>query len=78
MRQGGERIRGEVSPAELPRRLGGLGALPNVDAIEAAPHIPGDQKVRYRGAVFNQLLDKVKLRRGSMLRDEFLRYANRG
>ena len=74
----GERIRGEVNPAELTQRLGGLGALPNVNAIEEAPHIGGDQKVRYRGAVFNRLLDKVQLRRGSMPRDEFLHYANRG
>ena len=74
----GERIRGEVNPAELTQRLGGLGALPNVNAIEEAPHIRGDQKVRYRGAVFNRLLDKVQLKRGSMPRDEFLHYANRG
>ena len=57
----GERIRGELDPVDITRRLGALAGAQNVDAIEMQPLIAGDQEVRYRGAVFNQLLEKVKL-----------------
>ena len=62
----GERIRGEVDPVQLVRRLEGVAAQQNVNVTEATPHIVGDQEVRFRGVTYNKLADEVQLGRGSM------------
>jgi hypothetical protein len=71
-----------VNAQEVAMRLETLGTRDAQDITQSVPNImrvAGDQEIRYRGAAFNRLLDKVRLSTGRVAPlDQYMHFANDG